>query len=64
MQTYLDALLDFYSSKSSEETLRVDELAELDSQGLSLDRWHNSDEKKEEVNNGRENSLLNSSFGE
>ena len=62
---YLDALFDFYRHKSSEETLRVDELAELDSHGLSLDQWHfNSDEMKEEVDNGRKNSLLNSSFGE
>jgi len=61
---YLDALLDFYRHKSSEETLRVDEQAELDSHGLSLDRWHNSDEEIGETIYGRKNSLYNTSRGE
>tara|TARA_Y100000004_G_scaffold148303_1_gene169778 strand:- start:152 stop:334 length:183 start_codon:yes stop_codon:yes gene_type:complete len=42
---YLDALLDFYRHKSGEETLRVDELAELDRHGLSLDKWERCDEE-------------------
>jgi hypothetical protein len=59
---YLDALLDFYCHKSSEETLRVDEQAELDSHGLSLDQWQiSSDEQQGEIIYGRKNSLYNTS---
>ena len=42
---YLDALFDFYRHKSSEETLRVDEQAELDRHGLSLDKFSKCDEE-------------------
>ena len=42
---YLDALFDFYRHKSSEETLRVDEHAELARHGLSLDKWKRCDEE-------------------
>ena len=62
---YLDALFDFYRHKSSEETLRVDDLAELDCHGLSLDKWqNNSDGEIGDTIYGRKNSLYNTSWGE
>ena len=58
---YLDALFDFYRHKSSEETLRVDEQAELDRHGLSLDKFSKCDEEIGETIHDRKNNFLNSS---
>mgnify|MGYP001300561668 CR=1 FL=1 len=58
MQMYLDALFDFYREKSEERELRLDEVAELESHGLSLDKFK-SHEEIEEVLYGRKTNLSN-----
>jgi hypothetical protein len=58
---YLDALFDFYRHKSSEETLRVDEHAELARHGLCVDKMRNCDEEIGETINVGKNNILNSS---
>tara|TARA_Y100000589_G_C27050305_1_gene587014 strand:+ start:375 stop:551 length:177 start_codon:yes stop_codon:yes gene_type:complete len=54
MQMYLDALFDFYREKSKQRELRIDEICELESHGLSLDKFK-SHEEREEVDYGKNN---------
>ena len=59
MQMYLDALFDFYREKSKERELRLDEVAELASHGLSLDKYKSHEEMEEDIY-GRKTNISNS----